>query len=191
MADQKISQLADGNPAQGNDLLIVSRGASNYKVNVSTITSSIGAQGSDKQIQYNNNKYISKIIRNDKDIIYEEFGKLMDFNFNIMDPTQKYILYPLELCNIEDIDEKNDNYLKLNQKTMFKQSIKDGSTPYKVKNSNLKLSKKWQELDDFIDDANCENCITSFPPKQAFKRDFDKLLLERSGRKLTMTRKKT
>ena len=58
------------------------------------------------------NKYISKIIRNDKDIIYEEFGKLMDFNFNIMDPTQKYILYPLELCNIEDIDEKNDNYLK-------------------------------------------------------------------------------
>ena len=38
--------------------------------------------------------------------------------------------------------------LKLNQKTMFKQSIKDGSTPYKVKNSNLKLSKKWQELDD-------------------------------------------
>lgn len=42
---------------------------------------------------------------------------------------------------------------------------------------------KWQELDDFIDDANCENCITSFPPKQAFKKDFDKLLLEKKIRK--------
>jgi hypothetical protein len=42
---------------------------------------------------------------------------------------------------------------------------------------------KWQEMDDFIDDANCENCLASFPPKQAFKRDFDKLLLERKIRK--------
>ena len=42
---------------------------------------------------------------------------------------------------------------------------------------------KWEEFDDFIDDANAENCLSSLPPKQAFKRDFDKLLLEKKIRK--------
>ena len=42
---------------------------------------------------------------------------------------------------------------------------------------------KWEEMDDFIDDANCENALCSFPTKQAFKKDFDKLLLEKKIRK--------
>lgn len=42
---------------------------------------------------------------------------------------------------------------------------------------------KWEEMDDFIDDAGCENALSSLPPKQAFKKDFDKLLLEKKIRK--------
>jgi hypothetical protein len=45
------------------------------------------------------------------------------------------------------------------------------------------IGHKWQEMDDFVDDANCENFISSLPPKQAFKKDFDKLLLEKKIRK--------
>lgn len=39
------------------------------------------------------------------------------------------------------------------------------------------LSKKWQSEDDFIDDVKAENVLRSLPPRQAFKPDFDKLLL--------------
>jgi len=47
----------------------------------------------------------------------------------------------------------------------------------------IAIIHKWEEMDDFIDDANCENALCSFPPKQAFKKDFDKLLLEKKIRK--------
>lgn len=40
----------------------------------------------------------------------------------------------------------------------------------------------WEKLDDFIDDSKCENCMSSLPPKQAFKNDFDTLLLEKKIR---------
>jgi hypothetical protein len=39
------------------------------------------------------------------------------------------------------------------------------------------LSKKWQSEDDFIGDVQAENVLRSLPPRQAFKPDFDKLLL--------------
>lgn len=39
------------------------------------------------------------------------------------------------------------------------------------------LSKKWQSEDDFINDVQAENVLRSLPPRQAFKQDFDKLLL--------------
>ena len=45
------------------------------------------------------------------------------------------------------------------------------------------LINKWEQFDDFVDDANCENCLSSLPIKQAFKRDFDRLLLEKKIRK--------
>jgi hypothetical protein len=45
------------------------------------------------------------------------------------------------------------------------------------------LVNSWEKLDDFVDDAGCENCLSSLPPKQAFKRDFDTLLLEKKIRK--------
>lgn len=45
------------------------------------------------------------------------------------------------------------------------------------------LVHSWEKLDDFVDDAGCENCLSSLPPKQAFKKDFDTLLLEKKIRK--------
>jgi hypothetical protein len=44
------------------------------------------------------------------------------------------------------------------------------------------LINKWEQFDDFVDDANCENCLSSLPPKQAFKKDFNRLLLEKKIR---------
>lgn len=46
----------------------------------------------------------------------------------------------------------------------------------------IAIIHKWEEMDDFIDDANCENCLSSLPIKQAFKKDFDRLLLEKKIR---------
>ncbi len=45
------------------------------------------------------------------------------------------------------------------------------------------LVSSWEKLDDFVDDAGCENCLASLPPKQAFKKDFNTLLLEKKIRK--------
>ncbi len=45
------------------------------------------------------------------------------------------------------------------------------------------LVHSWEKLDDFVDDAGCENCLANLPPKQAFKKDFDTLLLEKKIRK--------
>lgn len=39
------------------------------------------------------------------------------------------------------------------------------------------LSSKWQSEDDFIEDIKAENVLRSLPPRQAFKPDFDKLML--------------
>jgi len=46
----------------------------------------------------------------------------------------------------------------------------------------IAVAHSWEKLDDFVDDAGCENCISSLPPKQAFKKDFDTLLLQKKIR---------
>ncbi len=46
----------------------------------------------------------------------------------------------------------------------------------------------WEKLDDFVDDAKCENCMSSLPPKQAFKADFDTLLLEKKIREPSLAK---
>jgi hypothetical protein len=47
----------------------------------------------------------------------------------------------------------------------------------------IAIVNSWEKEDDFIDDAKCENCLSSLPLKQAFKKDFDKLLVEKKIRK--------
>ncbi len=46
----------------------------------------------------------------------------------------------------------------------------------------IAIVHSWEKLDDFVDDAGCENCLSTLPPKQAFKKDFDTLLLEKKIR---------
>lgn len=50
----------------------------------------------------------------------------------------------------------------------------------------IALVHSWEKLDDFIDDARCENCMSSLPPKQLCKSDFDILLLEKKIRQPSM-----
>lgn len=47
----------------------------------------------------------------------------------------------------------------------------------------VSIVHSWEKLDDFVDDSGSENCLSSLPPKQAFKKDFDTLLLEKKIRK--------
>jgi len=39
------------------------------------------------------------------------------------------------------------------------------------------LCRRWEGLDDFVEDIQCENVVRSFPLKSPFKADWDTLLL--------------
>ena len=83
------------------------------------------------------------------------------------------------------IRQNNANYLifdvrdKNHRMAISKSSIQHDNENVHV----VALVSSWEKLDDFIDDAGCENCLSSFPPKQAFKKDFNTLLLEKKIRK--------
>jgi hypothetical protein len=46
----------------------------------------------------------------------------------------------------------------------------------------------WQDDDDFVEDVKAQNILHSLPPKQAFKADFDRLLLSKKIRKPSCTK---
>lgn len=53
-----------------------------------------------------------------------------------------------------------------------------------LSNYNVLVICAWyQDDDDFVDDVSAQNVLHSLPPKQAFKADFDKLLLSKKIRK--------
>jgi hypothetical protein len=66
-------------------------------------------------------------------------------------------------------------------------AISKASSECESNNAHLvAVVHSWEKLDDFVDDAKCENCMSSLPPKQAFKEDFDTLLLEKKIRQPSM-----
>jgi hypothetical protein len=83
------------------------------------------------------------------------------------------------------IRQNNANYLvfdvreKNHRMAISKSSVQHDNEHVHV----IALVHSWEKLDDFIDDAGCENCLSSLPPKQAFRSDFNTLLLEKKIRK--------
>jgi hypothetical protein len=83
------------------------------------------------------------------------------------------------------IRQNNANYLvfdvrdKNHRMAISKSSVQHENEHVHV----IALVSSWEKLDDFIDDAGCENSLATLPPKQAFKNDFNTLLLEKKIRK--------
>jgi hypothetical protein len=83
------------------------------------------------------------------------------------------------------IVNNNANYLVFDvREKNHRMAISKSSVQHNNKHIHvIALVHSWEKLDDFIDDAGCENCLSSLPPKQAFKSDFNTLLLEKKIRK--------
>jgi hypothetical protein len=83
------------------------------------------------------------------------------------------------------IRQNNANYLVFDVRDKnHRLAISKSSIQHENENVHIiALVSSWEKLDDFIDDAGCENCLSSLPAKQAFKKDFNTLLLEKKIRK--------
>lgn len=106
----------------------------------------------------------------EKDLLRQYGGMLEYDDCHINIPLQQLIDQNRISYVIFDIREKN------HRMALTKEA---GNDAYHI----VAVIHKWEEMDDFIDDANAENVMSSLPPKQAFKRDFDKLLMEKKIRK--------
>lgn len=69
--------------------------------------------------------------------------------------------------------------LNLHHKDVRMLLMKTDLTPYHV----VIVSRVWESEDDFHEDIQAENVIHSFPPRQAFAPDFNRLLLTPKIRK--------
>jgi hypothetical protein len=83
------------------------------------------------------------------------------------------------------IVQNNANYVTFDVRDKtHRMAISKAADITSLKNIHVvSVVHSWEKLDDFVDDAGCENCLSSLPPKQAFKKDFDTLLLEKKIRK--------
>lgn len=113
----------------------------------------------------------SRDITEDELDILKSYGKILQYD-------NCHVNIPLDQL----ISSENASYI------LFDVRIKSHRMAISKETNNplfhiIAIIHKWEEMDDFIDDANCENALSSFPPKQAFKKDFDKLLLEKKIRK--------
>ena len=102
------------------------------------------------------------------------YGKVLQYD-------SCHVNIPLEQL----IRQNNANYLVFDvREKNHRMAISKSSVQHNNKDVHvIALVHSWEKLDDFIDDAGCENCLASLPPKQAFKTDFNTLLLEKKIRK--------
>ena len=95
-----------------------------------------------------NEKYVSKIIKNDKETIDSEFTNLhTKFNIPSIDPDNKYFIVPIHKCEIDDINEDD---LKPSDQLLAKNRFNKGC-------SEEQISRKFQkELAESKDDRKKE-----------------------------------
>jgi hypothetical protein len=113
----------------------------------------------------------SRDLDQDEMDLLSSYGKILTYDDCMLN-------IPLDVL----VSQDNISYIlfdvrkKSHRMTISKEASNDGFHVVAIIN-------KWESQDDFVEDANCENCISKLPPKQAFKRDFDRLLLEKKIRK--------
>lgn len=92
----------------------------------------------------------------------------------------KVLAYDSSFINIP-LNQHNFDYLliDINDKQHRNLLMKEDLNNYNV----VVVCSIWSEEEDFISDINAINILHSLPPKQAFKADFDRLLLSKKIRK--------
>lgn len=114
-----------------------------------------------------------------RDLEEEELA-LLNLYGKVLEYDSCHVNIPLDQL----IKQNNANYLVFDVRDKnHRMAISKSSVQRDINVHVIALVSSWEKLDDFIDDAGCENCLATLPPKQAFKKDFNTLLLEKKIRK--------
>lgn len=114
-----------------------------------------------------------------RDLDEEELA-LLNLYGKVLEYDSCHVNIPLDQL----IKQNNANYLVFDVRDKnHRMAISKSSVQRDPNVHVIALVSSWEKLDDFIDDAGCENCLATLPPKQAFKKDFNTLLLEKKIRK--------
>jgi len=118
--------------------------------------------------------------------VAEEERELLQLYGKVLDYDNCHVNIPLDQL----INQNNADYVVFDVRDkQHRMAISKASVQHENPNVHVvALVNAWEKEDDFVDDANCENCLSSLPPKQAFKRDFDTLLLQKKIRQPSCTK---
>jgi|LauGreDrversion4_2_1035121.scaffolds.fasta_scaffold10363_7 hypothetical protein len=110
----------------------------------------------------------------------EEERELLQLYGKVLDYDNCHVNIPLDQL----INQNNADYVVFDVRNkQHRMAISKATVQHDNPNVHVvALVNAWEKEDDFVDDANCENCLANLPPKQAFKRDFDTLLLQKKIR---------
>lgn len=86
---------------------------------------------------------VSKIINRDN--LKEEYSNIVQLKLDKLDPSNKYLIFPKEIDNIQDIDEINDNLLE-DCDLIDKSDIPNDTSIDEIQNSLSKLNNKYVNL---------------------------------------------
>lgn len=118
--------------------------------------------------------------------VTEEERELLQLYGKVLDYDNCHVNIPLDQL----INQNSADYVVFDVRDkQHRMAISKASVQHDNPNVHvIALVNAWEKEDDFVDDANCENCLSSLPPKQAFKRDFDTLLLQKKIRQPSCTK---
>jgi hypothetical protein len=110
----------------------------------------------------------------------EEEMELLKLYGKVLEYDNCHVNIPLDKL----IDQNNADYVIFDVRNkQHRMAISKATVHHENPNVHvIAVVSQWEKEDDFVDDANCENCLASLPPKQAFKKDFDTLLLQKKIR---------
>ena len=98
--------------------------------------------------------------------LLSSYGKVLEWDASYVNiPLNQH---PFDYLLVDITDKQHRNLL-----------MKEDLNQYNV----VVICSWWNEEDDFVDDVKCQNILHSLPQKQAFKADFDQLLLSKKIRK--------
>lgn len=138
--------------------------------NANNVNNAPAPQAGDKQIF---------LLVSSRDVAEEE-RELLQLYGKVLDYDNCHVNIPLDQL----ISQNNADYVVFDVRDkQHRMAISKATVQHDNPNVHvIALVNAWEKEDDFVDDANCENCLASLPPKQAFKRDFDTLLLQKKIR---------
>jgi hypothetical protein len=145
--------------------------------NVNNVNNANNANNAPVQHQLGDKQIFLMVASRD---VLEEERELLQLYGKVLDYDNCHVNIPLDQL----ISQNNADYVVFDVRDkQHRMAISKATVQHENPNVHvIALVNAWEKEDDFVDDANCENCLSSLPPKQAFKRDFDTLLLQKKIR---------